>query len=162
MGSYSWDFNKNAFTKHCDFCDLVVVGCITEEHSIVLFSKYFYKYAGSGGDSDGFRNACVRCVMNNFMKRNYGISLQEAESRLKNQGGKCAICEKPLAFITVAGNGAGAQTSANIDHDSETGFIRGILCWHCNTGIGKFQHKSTILKQALKYIVYWERSQWPR
>jgi len=45
----------------------------------------------------------------------------------------CAICEEP--FVRIA-----------IDHDHETGIVRGLLCFSCNSGLGFLQ---TLWKNSL-------------
>ena len=61
------------------------------------------------------------------LKRNYGITLEQARSLYAAQGGKCALCLSPVPF-----DGRGRA----IDHDHETGKVRGILCQPCNQALG--------------------------
>jgi hypothetical protein len=60
------------------------------------------------------------------------------------QNGKCANCrtDKP------GGNGK----RFHLDHDHETGRIRGLLCTNCNTGIGQFKDDADLLKAAIEYL----------
>lgn len=39
-----------------------------------------------------------------------------------------------------------------IDHDHETGRIRGLLCWPCNTALGAFNDSKALLLRAIDYI----------
>jgi Recombination endonuclease VII len=41
------------------------------------------------------------------------------------QGGVCAICGKPPG-----------ERALHVDHDHETGQVRGLLCYSCNTKLG--------------------------
>lgn len=72
------------------------------------------------------------------MKRRYGITPEDYESMLYRQGGCCAICgkEKPL----------------QIDHCHDTGTVRGLLCFDCNTGIGKLNDDPDLLERAAAYL----------
>ena len=57
----------------------------------------------------------------------YGISLEEYNTMLNGQDGKC-VCG-----ATKARNNAEAL---HVDHDHNTGLIRGLLCHKCNRAIG--------------------------
>ena len=39
-----------------------------------------------------------------------------------------------------------------VDHDHETGAVRGLLCNHCNRGIGLLGDSITNLENAIKYL----------
>jgi len=39
-----------------------------------------------------------------------------------------------------------------VDHDHVTNKVRGLLCHHCNTALGKFKDDINIMKQAIKYL----------
>lgn len=39
-----------------------------------------------------------------------------------------------------------------IDHDHETGKVRGLLCRTCNSGIGLLQDSPELLRRAIKWI----------
>lgn len=53
---------------------------------------------------------------------------------LKKQGGKCPLCGKEID-LTVRGN----KSDYVVDHDHNTGLIRGVLCRGCNGAIGRAQ-----------------------
>jgi hypothetical protein len=89
---------------------------------------------------------CTPCIMS---RHRYGISIPERNKMLLEQGGKCKICEKIISFDGTAGS---KDTTANVDHCHETGKVRAILCWPCNTAIGKLQEKPELLRKAARYI----------
>lgn len=60
---------------------------------------------------------------------------------LAKQGGKCAICGEEANGNRLA-----------VDHNHETGEIRGLLCHQCNTGLGSFRDNPQLLKQAIAYL----------
>ena len=39
-----------------------------------------------------------------------------------------------------------------IDHDHNTGKVRGLLCISCNTGVGLFKDSPVILTGAVRYL----------
>ena len=76
------------------------------------------------------------------LKALYGISNSDYEFILSSQGGVCAICGLPNNGRNFA-----------IDHDHETGKIRGLLCVGCNAGIGSLKDDVNLVRRALEYLV---------
>lgn len=60
------------------------------------------------------------------------------EELLADQDGVCAIC--------------GAANPEHVDHDHATGYIRGILCFNCNGGLGQFRDSIKYLGKAIDYL----------
>lgn len=79
--------------------------------------------------------------------RSFGITATEYDAILARQGGVCAICGQPETRVVH-----GKLTRLAVDHDHETGAVRGLLCYFCNTGIGLFREDASILAAAIKYI----------
>lgn len=50
----------------------------------------------------------------------------------------CAIC--------------GSTEKPHIDHDHETGVVRGTLCRTCNIGLGMFKDNPELMRQAAQYL----------
>lgn len=101
--------------------------------------------------SDGLNYYCKECV-NAYanqvrMQSSYGISMQEFEEMLHEQGGGCAICGR-----IVDDRKDGKERRLCVDHDHDTGEIRGILCTRCNTGIGMFGNDPDVLRRAINYL----------
>ena len=44
------------------------------------------------------------------------------------------------------------QNKPNIDHCHKTNKIRGLLCHHCNIGLGNFNDNVVNLQLAIKYL----------
>lgn len=40
----------------------------------------------------------------------------------------------------------------NVVHCHKTGKVRGLLCFNCNTGIGKLKDDIELLKRAVEYL----------
>lgn len=62
------------------------------------------------------------------LKKLYGITPERYSKMLQEQGGKCAIC-----------GGLPIQKRLAVDHDHETGKVRGLLCACCNMSLGQFE-----------------------
>lgn len=80
------------------------------------------------------------------LKHRYNITLEEYNTMLEEQGGKCKICNSPE---TKTSHGTGTFA---VDHCHETGKVRGLLCNNCNRGLGLFRDDVVILKSALNYL----------
>ena len=78
-----------------------------------------------------------------IMQRLYRISMEEFNQLVDFQEGRCAVCLKPFEEMS---------RRANVDHDHETGQVRGILCTGCNTGIGHLGDNIEGIKRALYYL----------
>lgn len=74
--------------------------------------------------------------------RKYGISRVQYDALLLAQGGACALCARP----------PGASRRLAVDHDHETGRIRGLLCTQCNTAIGRFGDTAEGVQRVLDYL----------
>jgi hypothetical protein len=66
------------------------------------------------------------------------MTREEWTKLLKKQNGKCLICEEVLKQPCV-------------DHDHETGKVRGLLCRICNLKLQALEDKNFALK-AQKYL----------
>ena len=72
----------------------------------------------------------------------YGITLADYNRMLLQQGGKCAICGSDK-------EGKVGQCFA-VDHNHDTGTVRGLLCIRCNARLGWFeQHQSEVMNYLL-------------
>ncbi len=80
-----------------------------------------------------------------YLQRTYNITLDDFNDLLEAQGGTCAICD-----------GRNADSAANrrmtVDHDHVTGKVRGLLCFTCNTSIGKLGDSYEALQKAADYL----------
>ncbi len=76
------------------------------------------------------------------LRKKYDISFEDFEKMLAAQGWSCAICETPLDLW---------GRTTHVDHDHETGVVRGILCVRCNIGIGYIDDPD-VMKKARQYI----------
>lgn len=68
----------------------------------------------------------------------YGIEPEDFDRMVAAQNGLCAVCQR--------------KPAAHVDHDHETGEVRGILCLNCNAGIGQLQDDPEVLRSALDYL----------
>lgn len=86
---------------------------------------------------------------NGHLKRNFGISLETFNEMLTNQLGTCAICKKEEVKVFKK---TGKVCDLCVDHCHTTGKVRGLLCWNCNTSLGKFKDSIEVLENAITYL----------
>ena len=80
-----------------------------------------------------------------MLKRKYGISLDEYNKILKEQNGVCAICGQQERAMSKHG----VLNTLAVDHDHETGKVRGLLCYSCNVKLGYLENIDFMLKAKL-------------
>jgi|SRR5579871_1522807 len=85
------------------------------------------------------------------LKQIFGISLQDYQKMLVSQGGVCAICKKVETSTCY-----GKVRALAVDHDHQTGKIRGLLCNHCNRMLGAAFDNSALLLEAVEYLRSYE------
>lgn len=84
------------------------------------------------------RYCSVSCLHHAQRCKRYGITPSEFSRMMDSQSNACGIC--------------GAETDLVIDHDHQTQSVRGLLCGHCNTGLGMFNDDPAALAAAVEYL----------
>ncbi len=84
-----------------------------------------------------YRDANKDKVKKSKINQTYGLE-PEAYDAMVQSTPHCPICgsEEPLV----------------VDHDHSTSEVRGLICHHCNTGLGLFRDNIESLKNAIKYL----------
>lgn len=78
------------------------------------------------------------------IKNKYDLSPVETEAMLRIQGNACAIC------VTTFGDDPGSVMK--VDHDHNSGQVRGLLCNKCNMALGLFDDQPVFLDRAAQYL----------
>ncbi len=124
-------------TKICSKCDTEKP--ITE----------FYRHKQQ---KDGRQTRCKSCYYDpkkqasRNLKTKYGITLEDYDRMLEDQGGCCKVCgtDEP---------GGGKSGRFHVDHNHSTGKVRGLLCNGCNIGLGGLKDSPEVLAKALTYLL---------
>ena len=109
-------------------------------------SRKKYKQSEKGRKSqkkyrEAHREMCHLSVKRATVKHKYGISLEELQQLIDKHENRCGICKR--LFVR----------SPHIDHDHRTGRIRGLLCFNCNSILGKIDDDINILDSMKLYLV---------
>src|SRR5256885_9267394 len=75
-----------------------------------------------------------------YLKRCYGLTLQQYQALLGTQKGRCAICKRK------------PRDRLQVDHCHRSKVIRRLLCGLCNRGLGLFRDDPRLLRSAAAYL----------
>lgn len=84
------------------------------------------------------KQPCKTCKQKYNRHKKYKLSAEEHQALVEKQQGRCAICNRPVKLM--------------VDHDHLTGLVRGLLCTHCNRGLGSFYDNPNLLSKAINYL----------
>jgi hypothetical protein len=98
------------------------------------------------------------------LKARHGLTLERYEEEYRKQRGRCALCGVPMTPAYDAYSEPGKKGpkpgGATIDHDhgccagsNACGkCFRGLLCYACNSGLGRFKDSVELLRKAAAYL----------
>jgi len=81
------------------------------------------------------------------LRRTYGVDLKWYDAQCASQKGLCAICNEPEKVMI-----RGKPFRLAIDHNHQTGAIRGLLCSPCNRAIGLLKDDPATIRRAADYL----------
>jgi hypothetical protein len=121
------------------------------------FTKARADFVRNRTQPDGMHNECKACMRTRhheaFRKnpyrhlRQYGLDKDGYDTMLATQGGVCAICG-----CEPRRRKGQRDVLLHVDHDHATGKVRGLLCFNCNGGLGKFKDTPEHLIRAAEYL----------
>ena len=76
--------------------------------------------------------------------RTFGITPEDYDQMVKDQNNLCAVCGKPETMMRN-----GKPIALSVDHNHETGEIRGLLCFLCNSRLAYLEDMDFVLKARL-------------
>lgn len=142
-------------TKCCKRCGV--------EQPVTEFPRY------NSGQATGYRGFCRPClsaksleyshrnpehtylvIRNRMLRHRYGIEEADYQRMFQEQHGKCAICRTDKPTRTGKKLLTGDDHAFHVDHDHETGAVRGLLCPSCNKALGLLGEHN--LSAAIEYI----------
>jgi len=91
-------------------------------------------------------------IKNLLLKRDWNITLEEYHEKVIQQKGVCAICGKPEKSTY-----RGKPRCLAVDHNHQTGELRGLLCNDCNIALGWFHDDIDVIKNSINYLSFWNK-----
>ena len=102
-------------------------------------AEFFPPHNKKRNGLDSWCRACRKEYRNANCRGKYRAVISDAALKeLKATTHECVIC--------------GAKEPLVVDHDHRTGKVRGLLCNHCNRGLGHFRDDPTLLEFAAQYL----------
>lgn len=114
---------KRGYTSHCQACDKT------------KRDEWYPEWSKSEKGK--------RSILRSRIERRYNLTLEQFEEMNKSQCGLCLICGKPEDLGSLL----------SVDHSHQTGSVRGLLCRKCNNGLGCFDDRIELLKNAVAYML---------
>jgi len=125
--------------KRCSRCNL-----------LLPLSDFF----AASRNKDGLRYECKSCICydsdyhrNRILRSKYGITPYQYDQMLESQGGVCAVCHLSETGRDRFGN----IKPLGVDHNHDTGQVRGLLCHGCNASYGFLREDPEIILSLLAY-----------
>lgn len=123
--------------------------CKTTEHPKAEKKGHLCKPCASKRATDWYKNNKEQYFYNQI-KAKYGITKTDYLNLLQQQDNKCAVCGDEEKVLN---NWDKTQTrNLAIDHCHDTGIIRGLLCYRCNTTLGKVEDSPLLLRNLANYL----------
>jgi recombination endonuclease VII len=90
------------------------------------------------------RKHAKRLAHGRWIKKTYGLTLEQYEALYEAQGGECYICMRAT----------GKTKRLAVDHDHKTGYVRGLLCSTCNNILGHLRDDVIAAYRLSMYLRY--------
>lgn len=131
--------------KRCPSCETPkpLIAYWNDRHTADGKGSYCIECASSAKRAD-YAERRVELLLRT-QARKFGVTVEWLEETLLAQGGVCAICQRPC----VSGR------ALAVDHNHQTGAIRGLLCANCNRALGLLQDSTSVVMSALLYLQKW-------
>jgi hypothetical protein len=123
--------------------------CKTNEHPKSTNKGYLCKPCASKRVKEWQKNNPERFFFNQIRSK-YGISREDYISMEEAQNNKCAICLETETAPNIWKEGEYRRLA--LDHNHKTGEIRGLLCYRCNTTLGKIDDNIELLEKMVTYL----------
>jgi Recombination endonuclease VII len=86
---------------------------------------------------------CSKHYARLYKFKEYGVTWEIFDALWEACEGNCSICSKQLDLDSP---------DTHLDHCHSNGGARGILCRHCNQGLGQFRDDPALLESAIRYL----------
>jgi hypothetical protein len=101
--------------------------------------------------------------------KKHGLTIEQFDVMLAKQNYCCAICKSTTVGTKRNGKGGkaslapadrwpsvarpGSDRTWHVDHDHQSGKVRGLLCVGCNTALGMVKDNTEVLAAMIEYLI---------
>lgn len=149
-GRLAWFWVNGVWPRLLRYQDGDVDNCAIDnlrEGFYVTTKHNFSTKEGRSAYQKEYRATIPDQIRDKQLQHDFGITLATYNRMLDDQGGVCAICEKP-EFAKRSGK----IRALCVDHNHETGAVRALLCSSCNPMVGYSRENPEILRKAAAYL----------
>ena len=135
-----------------------------------------HKFAVDSKERDGLFYQCRECkakrrkqtydphkVRIRRLRNDYGITVNDYNQMLAEQGGVCAVCKQPETHMR---NHMTTKTDEvrrlSVDHDHKTGDARALLCSGCNVALGRMDEDPERIRALADYAEWCKNREPPQ
>jgi Autographiviridae endonuclease VII len=129
---------------HCKKCnvELTILNSVRKYYTIrnlcvTCYNEHQREWKNNNPDSR------KRSVRKNVIKNSYGLSEFEYHKLIELHQNACTICRKPEIIV---------GKSLAVDHNHETGEVRGLLCHKCNVALGMLNENEDLIWNMMEYL----------
>ena len=123
------EFVGHANAKYCS------AECRIEKNDEIWKERYH--------NDENYKQKSIDSAWRSSLKRKFGISIETYIEMLEKQNYRCAICDRHQEEL---------PKRMAVDHNHDTGKVRGLLCGNCNPGIGNLGDSVELLRKAIEYL----------
>lgn len=114
------------------------------------------RYGRNKTTHDGYQSKCRDCQRAEVLKSRYGMTIEEYDTLLASQDGRCKICRRTPQDINPDN-----PKNLSVDHDHNHcatrgrccgKCIRGLLCQRCNMTLGYADDDPSLLMEMAAYL----------
>ena len=117
-------------------------------------STYCKPCQGKRSYADALRRGGIEEQSLKYRCNQFGTTVEWYKSTYESQKGLCALCGRPETHPVTKG---GKVRRLAIDHDHETGTVRVLLCFRCNTSLRQLELNG--LDWAERAVAYLQKHQ---
>lgn len=113
--------------------------CTKCQQSKPATTEWFPPHNRKKNGLDSWCRKCRANYRNSINRGKFRAVMSDAELiAFKASRTRCDICSEPAPLV--------------VDHCHSTGKVRGMLCQHCNRGLGHFRDKPAVMAKAIEYL----------